>query len=134
MLRSWARAARPRSAKCGHCRGCSEPDTAQARRNRPFHAGPARLKGAVTGHGVGVAEADVRLADCDESDVTLDGGPYDRHAGGADVRAAFYAAANAVLMRSITRSNLKAWGMRLMKTGINWSRRSEGRHGCSSWS
>ena len=38
------------------------------------------------------------------------------HAGDADVRAALYAAANAMLMRSITWSSLKAWGVRLMKT------------------
>lgn len=38
------------------------------------------------------------------------------HAGDADVRATLYAAANAILMRSITWSSLKAWGVRLMKT------------------
>ena len=38
------------------------------------------------------------------------------HAGDIDVRAALYAAANAMLMRSITWSSLKAWGVRLMKT------------------
>src|SRR6478609_7710107 len=38
------------------------------------------------------------------------------HAGDVDVRAALYAAANAMLMRSITWSSLKAWGVRLMKT------------------
>jgi transposase len=38
------------------------------------------------------------------------------HAGDADVRATLYAAANAMLMRSIAWSSLKAWGMRLMKT------------------
>jgi transposase len=38
------------------------------------------------------------------------------HAGDADVRAALYAAANAMLMRSITWSSLKAWGVRLIKT------------------
>lgn len=38
------------------------------------------------------------------------------HAGNVDVRAALYAAANAMLMRSITWSSLKAWGVRLMKT------------------
>lgn len=38
------------------------------------------------------------------------------HAGDSDVRAALYAAANAMLMRSIKWSSLKAWGMRLMKT------------------
>jgi transposase len=38
------------------------------------------------------------------------------HAGDADVRAALYAAANAMLMRSIKWSSLKAWGVRLMKT------------------
>lgn len=38
------------------------------------------------------------------------------HAGDSDVRATLYAAANAMLMRSITWSSLKAWGMRLMKT------------------
>ncbi|MEZ2409017.1 IS110 family transposase [Bosea sp. RCC_152_1] len=38
------------------------------------------------------------------------------HAGDADVRAALYAAANAMLMRSIAWSSLKAWGVRLMKT------------------
>jgi transposase len=38
------------------------------------------------------------------------------HAGDADVRATLYAAANAMLMRSITWSSLKAWGVRLMKT------------------
>jgi transposase len=32
------------------------------------------------------------------------------HAGDADVRAALYAAANAMLMRSIRWSSLKAWG------------------------
>jgi transposase len=37
-------------------------------------------------------------------------------AGDADVRATLYAAANAMLMRSITWSKLKAWGVRLMKT------------------
>jgi transposase len=38
------------------------------------------------------------------------------HAGDGDVRTALYAAANAMLMRSITWSSLKAWGVRLMKT------------------
>ena len=38
------------------------------------------------------------------------------HAGDADVRAALYAAANALLMRSIAWSSLKAWGVRLIKT------------------
>jgi transposase len=38
------------------------------------------------------------------------------HAGDADVRSALYAAANAMLMRSITWSSLKAWGVRLIKT------------------
>lgn len=38
------------------------------------------------------------------------------HAGDADVRATLYAAANAMLMRSITWSSLRAWGVRLMKT------------------
>lgn len=38
------------------------------------------------------------------------------HAGDADVRATLYAAANAMLMRSITWSSLKAWGVKLMKT------------------
>jgi transposase len=38
------------------------------------------------------------------------------HAGDTDVRAALYAAANAMLMRSIAWSSLKAWGVRLMKT------------------
>lgn len=38
------------------------------------------------------------------------------HAGDSDVRAALYAAANALLMRSITWSSLKAWGVRLIKT------------------
>jgi transposase len=38
------------------------------------------------------------------------------HAGDADVRATLYAAANAMLMRSITWTSLKAWGVRLMKT------------------
>ena len=38
------------------------------------------------------------------------------HAGDADVRATLYAAANAMLMRSITWSSLEAWGVRLMKT------------------
>ena len=38
------------------------------------------------------------------------------HAGDADVRATLYAAANTMLMRSITWSSLKAWGVRLMKT------------------
>jgi len=38
------------------------------------------------------------------------------HAGDADVRATLYAAANAMLMRSIAWSSLKAWGVRLMKT------------------
>ena len=37
------------------------------------------------------------------------------HAGDADVRATLYAAANALLMRSISWSRLKAWGVRLMK-------------------
>lgn len=37
-------------------------------------------------------------------------------AGDAEVRATLYAAANAMLMRSITWSKLKAWGVRLMKT------------------
>lgn len=37
-------------------------------------------------------------------------------AGDADVRATLYAAANAMLMRSITWSSLKAWGVRLRKT------------------
>ena len=40
------------------------------------------------------------------------------HAGDADVRATLYAAANAMLMRSITWSSLKAWGVRLMKTKV----------------
>ena len=34
----------------------------------------------------------------------------------ADVRATLYAAANAMLMRSIAWSSLKAWGVKLMKT------------------
>lgn len=38
------------------------------------------------------------------------------HAGDADVRATLYAAANAMLMRSIAWSSLKAWGVKLMKT------------------
>lgn len=38
------------------------------------------------------------------------------HAGEPDVRATLYAAANAMLMRSISWSRLKAWGVRLMKT------------------
>lgn len=38
------------------------------------------------------------------------------HAGDGDVRATLYAAANAMLMRSIAWSSLKAWGVRLMKT------------------
>ena len=38
------------------------------------------------------------------------------HAGGSDVRVTLYAAANAMLMRSIKWSSLRAWGMRLMKT------------------
>lgn len=38
------------------------------------------------------------------------------HAGDADVRATLYAAANAMLMRAIAWSSLKAWGVRLMKT------------------
>ena len=38
------------------------------------------------------------------------------HAGDRDMRAALYAAANAMLMRSITWSSLKAWGVKLMKT------------------
>jgi transposase len=37
-------------------------------------------------------------------------------AGDADVLAALYAAANAMLMRSIRGSSLKAWGVRLMKS------------------
>jgi transposase len=37
------------------------------------------------------------------------------HAGDADVRATLYAAANAMLMRSINWSSLKAWRVRLMK-------------------
>ena len=38
------------------------------------------------------------------------------HAGDADMRSTLYAAANAMLMRSIAWSSLKAWGVRLMKT------------------
>jgi transposase len=38
------------------------------------------------------------------------------HAGDAEVRAALYAAANAMLMRSIAWSSLKVWGVRLIKT------------------
>jgi len=38
------------------------------------------------------------------------------HAGDRDVRATLYAAANAMLMRSIAWSSLKAWGVKLMKT------------------
>ncbi|WP_158918714.1 IS110 family transposase [Caulobacter sp. S45] len=38
------------------------------------------------------------------------------HAGDRDMRAALYAAANAMLMRSIAWSSLKAWGVKLMKT------------------
>lgn len=38
------------------------------------------------------------------------------HAGDSDVRHTLLAAANAMLMRSIAWSSLKAWGMRLMKT------------------
>lgn len=37
-------------------------------------------------------------------------------AGDRDVRATLYAAANALLMRTITGSQLKSWGMRLMRT------------------
>ena len=38
------------------------------------------------------------------------------HAGDADMRSTLYAAANAMLMRSIAWSSLKAWGVKLMKT------------------
>lgn len=38
------------------------------------------------------------------------------HAGDADMRSTLYSAANAMLMRSIAWSSLKAWGVRLMKT------------------
>ncbi|MBB3149442.1 transposase [Phyllobacterium trifolii] len=38
------------------------------------------------------------------------------HAGDTDVRATLYAAANAMLMRSVAWNSLKAWGVRLMKT------------------
>ncbi len=38
------------------------------------------------------------------------------HAGDADMRATLYAAANAMLMRSIAWSSLKAWGVKLMRT------------------
>ena len=38
------------------------------------------------------------------------------HAGDADMRFTLYSAANAMLMRSIAWSSLKAWGVRLMKT------------------
>ena len=38
------------------------------------------------------------------------------HAGDADMRSTLYAAADAMLMRSIAWSSLKAWGVRLMKT------------------
>ncbi|WIY24571.1 transposase [Parasedimentitalea psychrophila] len=37
-------------------------------------------------------------------------------AGDSDVRAALYAAGNALLMRSIAQSQIKSWGMRLMRT------------------
>ncbi len=37
-------------------------------------------------------------------------------AGDRDVRAALYAAANALLMRTMTGSQIKSWGMRLMRT------------------
>ena len=37
-------------------------------------------------------------------------------AGDRDVRATLYAAANALLMRTITGSQIKSWGMRLMRT------------------
>ena len=38
------------------------------------------------------------------------------HAGDADMRSTLYSAANAMLMRSIAWSSLKAWGVKLMKT------------------
>ncbi|MEP2202399.1 MAG: IS110 family transposase, partial [Tateyamaria sp.] len=37
-------------------------------------------------------------------------------AGDRDVRAALYAAANALLMRTVAGSQIKSWGMRLMRT------------------
>jgi len=37
-------------------------------------------------------------------------------AGDSDVRAALYAASNALLMRSMAQSQIKSWGMRLMRT------------------
>ncbi|WIY24354.1 IS110 family RNA-guided transposase [Parasedimentitalea psychrophila] len=37
-------------------------------------------------------------------------------AGDSDVRAALYAAGNALLMRSMAQSQIKSWGMRLMRT------------------
>ena len=37
-------------------------------------------------------------------------------AGDRDVRAALYAAANALLMRTMAGSQIKSWGMRLMRT------------------
>lgn len=37
-------------------------------------------------------------------------------AGDQDVRATLYAAANALLMRRISGSQIKSWGMRLMRT------------------
>lgn len=46
--------------------------------------------------------------------------PAANHAGDADVCATLYAAANAMLMRSIAWSSLKAWGVRLMKTKGRW--------------
>ena len=36
-------------------------------------------------------------------------------AGDADVRSALYSAANAMMMRSIAGSELKSWGLRLMR-------------------
>jgi hypothetical protein len=37
-------------------------------------------------------------------------------AGARDVRATLYAAANALLIRTMARSQIKSWGMRLMRT------------------
>ena len=36
-------------------------------------------------------------------------------AGDADVRSALYAAANAMMMRSVASSEIKSWGLRLMR-------------------
>ncbi|WP_300064600.1 hypothetical protein [uncultured Roseobacter sp.] len=36
-------------------------------------------------------------------------------AGDADVRSALYAAANAMMMRSVASSEIKSWGLRLLR-------------------